>query len=306
MRTLRGPAVVIAALLSAAGCTGAPSNPRCDEPDNSCNRAFLQSATPLSALRDPNEATRTPVGTAVDARNLQVTAYDDFDETMDGDLGTVYVQQLVPAGNTADRFLPCPLLPDNSARVCGISTFNAQFNPLAYRPKVGDLVDMSGGSYDEFDCSGVCGTPPQPFPDNRFLPQVRSPTLRSAGVAPAPTPVRVTVADIMNHNAALIGVLVEVSDATATAEPDCRGEISLGMGSNAVKLTQELLAIPHGEARVDNRPNRSCANAPPPRDPPDPDRIRNGTRWSRIVGVVSYFYGPKLIPRTASDLTFAN
>ena len=296
-------AVTVALLASALGCSNAPSTVRCDEPDNSCNRPFLQSVTPLSALRNPVAAQRLAVGTAVDARNLQVTAFDTYDETLSGAVGTVYVQQTFPAGDTTDRFLPCPLLNDDSGRVCGISTFQTAFNPLAYRPMVGDLIDMSGGSYDEFDCSGVCGTPPQPFPNGLFLPQVRAPTIRAAGVAPLPTPIRVTVDDLLNHNAALIGVLVQVDNVSALAEPNCRGEIVLSAGSNGVAMTQEMVAIPHGEARVDPRAGRTCPNAPPAMVPPDPDRIRNGTRWGSVVGVVSYFYGPKLIPRTLADLT---
>ena len=279
MRSHRPSAVVFALVLSALGCSDVPGTQRCDEPDNSCNRPFLRSTTPLSALRDPNPMTRVPEGTPVDARNLQVTAYDELDETMDGDLGTVFVQETIPAGNTADPFLPCPLLPDRSARVCGISTFNTRFNPLAYRPKVGDLVDMSGGQYDEFDCSGVCGSPPQPFPDGRFLPQVREPTLRSAGVAPLPPPVRVTVQDLMTHNAALIGVLVEVSNVAVAVAPDRRGEIQITSDRNGPKITQEMVTIPG---------------------------VTTATRWSRVVGVVSYFYGPKLIPRSLADLTPAS
>jgi hypothetical protein len=276
VRSHRIAALASAVVVSALGCSDVPTTQRCDEPDNSCNRPFLRSTTPLSALRDPNPMTRVPEGTPVDARNLQVTAYDELDETMDGDLGTVYVQETIPVGTSTDPFLPCPLLPDGSARVCGISTFNTQFSPLAYRPKVNDLVDMSGGQYDEFDCSGVCGTPPQPFPDGRFLPQVREPTIRSAGVAPAPTPVRVTVADLMNHNAALIGVLVEVANVSVSLAPDRRGEIQITSDRNGPKITQEMVTIPG---------------------------VTTATRWSRVVGVVSYFYGPKLIPRSLADLT---
>jgi hypothetical protein len=276
VRSHRPSLVISALILSALGCSDVPSTVRCDEPDNSCNRPFLRSTTPLSALRDPNPMTRVMEGTPVDARNLQVTAYDELDETMNGDVGTVYVQETIPVGASTDRFLPCPMLPDGMARVCGISTFNTQFSPLAYRPKVGDLVDMSGGQYDEFDCSGVCGSPPQPFPDGRFLPQVRSPTIRSAGVAPLPPPVRVTVQDLMDHNAALIGVLVEVANVTAVGPADRRGEIQITPDRNGPKLAMQMVTIPGVVA---------------------------GTRWARVVGVVSYFYGPKLIPRTLADLT---
>ena len=276
MRSHRFTALASALVLSALGCSDTLGTQRCDEPDNSCNRPFLRTTTPLSALRNPDPAHRVAVGTPVDARNLQVTAFDEYDETMGGNVGTVYVQETIPAGNTDDAFLPCPLLPDRMARVCGISTFSTTFSPLAYRPKVGDLVDMSGGSYDEFDCSGVCGSPPQPFPDGRFLPQVRSPTIRSAGVAPLPAPVRVTVQDLTDHNAALIGVLVEVANVTAVGPADRRGEIQITADRNGPKLALQMVNIPDVVA---------------------------GTRWARVVGVVSYFYGPKLIPRTLADLT---
>ena len=276
MRSHRLTALSSALVLSALGCSDMPGAQRCDEPDNSCNRPFLRSTTPISALRNPDPARRVAVGTPVDARNLQVTAFDEYDETMGGNVGTVYVQETIPAGNTADAFLPCPLRPNRMARVCGISTFNTTFSPLAYRPRVGDLVDMSGGSYDEFDCSGVCGSPPQPFPDGRFLPQVRSPTIRSAGVAPLPTPVVVTVQDLTVHNAALIGVLVEVANVTAIGPADRRGEIQITADRNGPKLALQMVNIPGVVA---------------------------GTRWARVVGVVSYFYGPKLIPRTLADLT---
>ena len=107
------------------------------------------------------------------------------------------------------------------------------------------------------------------------------PTIRSAGVAPLPAPVRVTVQDLMTHNAALIGVLVEVSNVTAVGPADRRGEIQITADRNGPKLTQEMTAIERLAVRG----------------------VAAGTQWSRIVGVVSYFYGPKLIPRSVADLT---
>ncbi|TAK32426.1 MAG: hypothetical protein EPO40_02580 [Myxococcaceae bacterium] len=219
---------------------------------------------------------RSAVGAPVEAHDLQVVAYDAHDETMNGNIGTVYVQEMMPAGNTDDPFLPCPLLDDRSARVCGISTFRTLYSPLAYRPRPGDLVDVSGGTYDEFTCSGVCGSPPQPFPNGLFLPQVRMPTIANSGVAPLSPPIHVTLADLAAHNAALIGALVEVDDVTAVAAPDARGEIALTTARSGPMITQEMTAIPGVVA---------------------------GTRWAHVVGVVSYFYSPKLIPRSLGDLT---
>ena len=258
-----------------AACTGVPTNPRCDEPDHSCNQPLSAGTTSLQALRNPDPAQRAPNGTIVTARALQVVAFDDYDETQAGAVGTVYVQQTIPAGDVANRFAPCPLLDDHSARVCGISTYRATFNPLAYRPSIGDLVDLAGGTYEEFDCSGVCGSPPQPFPSGMFLPQVNTVTVHSAGVAPIGAPIHVTLNDLLTHNEELIGALVEVDDVTAMDAPDRRGEIPLTAPPTSVNLTQELMPI---------------------------TGVTADTHWSRIIGVVSYFYGPKLIPRRAADL----
>ena len=258
-----------------SGCTGIPTSPTCDEPDHSCNRPLGNGATSLQSLRSADPAQRAPAGVTVDARSLQVIAFDGYDETSAGAVGTVYVQQVIAAGDTSNRFSPCPLLDDRSARVCGISTYRAVFAPLAYRPSVGDLVDLSGGVYEEFDCSGVCGTPAQPFPNGAFLPQVNGPTVKSAGVAPQGGPLHVTVADLAAHNQELIGTLVQVDDVTATAAPDRRGEIAISPAPNAVALTQEMMPI---------------------------TGVTAGTHWAHVIGVVSYFYTPKLIPRTPADL----
>jgi hypothetical protein len=120
-------------------------------------------------------------------------------------------------------------------------------------------------------------------------------------VAPPPAAVLVTLAELERNIDLYQGVLVELRDVTAQGEPDCRGEIALG-GPTAPKLTQQLVSFPHGALRVDARPGRVCANAPAPPTMPDPERIRTGTRWERIVGIAGYFYGPKLTPRTEGDL----
>lgn len=257
--------------LSVAGCSDKLDTVRCDELGNPCNRPYLQNTMTLLSLR----GRQVPEGSPVDLRSVQITAVDNYDEDEGGSVGSVWVQGRYPVGDPSDRFNPCPILPDGSARVCGISTFGTVLAPTGYHPNVGDLVDVSGGAYDEFDCSGVCGTPPQPFPDGRFLPQLREPTVRSAGVAPPTAPLPVSINDILQNNQALIGVLVEVTDVTATAAPDQRGEIAISPGRDGLKLTQELTPVAGVQA---------------------------GTRWDRVVGVVSYFYGAKLIPRSTADL----
>lgn len=235
----------------------------------------------------------------MDVRAVVVTAVDTYDEDQGGHIGNIWVQEVSSASGT-DPLVPCPLVSGGRSRACGMQLFGPILSPTGYHPSVGDVVDISGGGYTEFDCSGVCGSPPQPFPENRFIPEIGQARVTSSGVAPAVQPIPVTVADLEMHNNAYIGLLVEVRDVTAIAEPDCRGEIAVNPGSGGLKLTQQLMPFPHGAARVDNRPGRLCANAP---TVTDPDRIRNGTRWDRIVGIAGYFYGPKLAPRSPEDLT---
>jgi len=271
-RTWAFAALTAALLVVQAGCAQVGAA-RCDEPDNSCNRDLSAQALTLRTIRTREPA--FPIGSPVNVRSVTVTAFDTYDEDGTGRVGTIYLQEMSPAGDTTDPFRPCPLTADRRHRACALSLFAASVAPVGFNPRPGDIVDIVGGAYDEFDCSGVCGTPAQPFPDGRFIPQVARPTARQSGVAPPLAPIVVTLADIEQHNAALMGVLVTVENVTALGNPDRRGEIQLGAGNNGVRLTQEFTRIT-GAA--------------------------SGTRWSRITGIVTYFYTPKLVPRSAADL----
>lgn len=263
-------AVLLASTLAGCGLGAG----RCDEPDRQCGLpAVPANAVTLRLLRERNP--RYPEGQPVNVRAVQVTAVDAYDEDMGGHVGTLYAQEFSPVGDPADRWSPCPMVPGGRQRVCAISTFGPTFAPTGYAPAVGDIVDITGGGYAEFDCSGVCGSPPQPFSDGRYIPQVSHPTVQRAGVAPPPAALEVTLDDLEAHNDALIGVLVTVADVTATGAPDRRGEIPLGP---TLKMTQQFTPVPG---------------------------VMAGTHWARVTGVVSYFYGPKLIPRGPGDLVAA-
>lgn len=244
---------------------------RCDEPADGCGQPVTADSQTVRTLRE--RAPRYPEGAPVYLRAVTVTAVDRYDETNTGRTGTVWVQEVTPAGDATDRFAPCPLLPGGRTRVCAMSTFSPAFAPSGYRPAVGDLVDIVGGGYAEFTCA-TCSTP---FSDMNFLPQVSTPTLRRAGVAPPQVPVEVTLDDIVAHYRELMGILVTVTDVTASTDPDPRfGEMAIaGSGRSALTLAPQLTAIPDAHA---------------------------GTHWDRITGVVTYFYNPKLLPRSPDDL----
>jgi hypothetical protein len=235
----------------------------------------------------------------VDFRAFVVSAVDTLDEDMGGHVGNVWVQEVLAPGMPGAPAVNCPELPGGRGRVCAIQLFNAHLAPTGYHPMVGDLVDVTGGEYQEFSCATCAGG--RGFPDGHFIPEVSGGRVTGSGVAPVPVPVPVTLAELEGNIDLYQGVLVELRDVTATGEPDCRGEIPLGGASTSVKLTQQLVAFPHGALRVDARPGRMCAGFSPPAMP-DPERIRAGTRWERVVGIAGYFYGPKLTPRTPEDL----
>lgn len=263
-----------------------------------CNQPIVAGST----LRRLHE--RPAPTTAIDVRAVVITAIDTFDEDQGGHTGNLWVQEISAvsapaAGMTLDPLVPCPLLPDGRHRACSMQLFNSMLTPTGYHPAVGDVVDIAGGEYSEFDCSGVCGNPPQPFSGGHFIPEIGQARVTSSGVAPEIPPLLVTLEQLQNNIQAYVGVLVELQNVTALGAPDCRGEIALSTGTDAIKITQQLVAMPHGEGRVDARPGRVCAGAP---TITDPDAIRNGTRWDRLIGIASYFYGPKLMPRSNADL----
>lgn len=257
--------------MALSACAGL-GEARCDEPDRSCGAAPASDGRlSVRALRE--RAPRYPEGAAVTVRAVSVTAIDRYDETSSGRVGTIWAQEVSAPGDTADRFAPCPLLADRSGRVCAISMFSPTFSPTGYRPVEGDLVDITGGAYNEFVCA-TCGTP---FSNGDFLPQVSNSVMVRAGVAPRATPIAVTVDEVLAHYRELMGVLVTVENVTASTDPDARfGEMTIaGSGRTGLSLAPQLTAIPGARA---------------------------GTRWDRITGVVTYFYNPKLLPRAPSDL----
>ncbi len=264
-------AALILSCLTLAACAEL-GRAACDEPDRACDRPpSTEGALTIRRLRE--RSPRYPEGAPVTLLAAQVTAVDAYDETQSGRTGTLWAEEVTAPGDPTDRFAPCPLLADRSGRVCAISMFSPTFSPAGYRPAVGDLVNIVGGAYNEFTCA-PCGTE---FSDGNFLPQVSGAALVRAGVAPPIAPVPVTVDEILAHYRELMGVLVTVEGVTASTDPDPRfGEVVIaGSGRGALTLAPQLTPIPGARA---------------------------GTRWERVTGVVTYFYNPKLLPRSPGDL----
>lgn len=251
--------------LAVLGC-GDPTV-RCDELDrSSCNRPLVRSTQTVRSIR--TRMPRLPESTPADLRSVVITAYDTYDEDGTGRVGNLFFQEISPNNGSTDPWAPCPLLRERNVRVCALSVFSPQLAPSGFRPTAGDMVDVTGGAYTEFTCA-PCG---REFENGRFIPQVSNPTITSAGVAPTPVAIPVTLEELVDHNDTLIGNLVTVTDVSVSSDPDRFNEVNVGMG---VKLSFQMF------------PSAG---------------ISRGTRLRRVTGIAYYFYGVKLIPRTVADI----
>lgn len=240
---------------------------RCDELDRSCNRPLVRATQTVRSIRA--RMPRLPEATAADLRSVVVSAYDTFDEDGTGRVGAVFFQELSPvAAGETDPWSPCPLIRDRNLRSCALSVFSPQLAPSGFRPVPGDMVDVTGGGYTEFTCA-PCGSE---FPNGRYIPQISNPTITSAGVAPAPVPIPVTLEELVDHNDSLINNLVTVENLTITGDLDARSEVSV---SREVKLAFQMFR---------------------------PVGIARNVRLRRVTGIAYYFYGVKLIPRSVADV----
>jgi hypothetical protein len=126
---------------------------------------------------------------------VTVTAVDTYDETGDGAVGSVYVQ---------DTVLDMPTPPYGAS-----SLFEPSFTPPDLRPLPGDVVDIIG-EYEEF-----IGPSSGTFPECETLPQLSgAATLRFSGAVPAP--VVITPEDLSSYENArpYFNMLVTVTNVT--------------------------------------------------------------------------------------------
>jgi hypothetical protein len=138
-----------------------------------------------------------PMPLPVSATCLTVTAVDRRDETGDGAVGTVYLQ---------DRTSPIPVY-------AALSLFNPSFTPPNLRVLPGDVLDVTG-TYEEFmgPSSGV-------FQQCQTLPQIAGAAVfRYDGTVPDPVPI--TPGDLNSYDNArkYLSMLVTVNNVTIAAD----------------------------------------------------------------------------------------
>ncbi len=226
---------------------------------------------PLRAVVDPNAPGHASlVNKIVTVTGTQVVAIDSFDETEDGKArGTIYIQEL-----------------GSVKPYSGISLYSPSFSPADTRPVVGDIFDWSG-IYREADRIGTAvfrmEGEVQPL-----LIQLEKPTGRPRFDGGTPFAVEINAADLTSYETGRpwLGMLVRLKDVQVTKEPTgTTGRQSAFLNASGdknlptVTVANELMAL-------------------------SVDDFKANTRFSSIVGVVTFAFGIHFAPRSKSDLEF--
>jgi hypothetical protein len=203
-----------------------------------------------------------------------------------GETGDLWVQEVI----SDPAFTGCAPMPDGR-HVCGIQLFAPSTIPTGSYLLPGDSVQITGGSYDEFNCTPCCAPPRAPctFSEGRTLPEFSRAGVERVGTGIEPVIVPATVQQIVEGGDRYVGVLVrlegDVMMETPTGSTANRGEIRLVGGLNLAPQIGPLNDRATGRPLYDRATSRL-----------------NFTRVRNIVGVVSYFFGPKLLPRGPEDI----
>lgn len=218
---------------------------------------------------DPNDTDSTscdsPADRTVHATGLAVIAIDRFDETGDGALGNYYVE---------DAF-------DDPPPYSGMTVFEPSFSPPDLRLAQDDVVDADGVLVE------FLGPTSGRFGKCKTLPEIGGAlSLRFDG-APA-KPKVIPVADLKSYETARpwLGMLVTLENVVLANDPTSSGgrysvDINVGGGieqADVPRISNELYDL-EGEG------------------PP----LAEGAQFSKVTGVITYFYGFKLAPRSPAD-----
>lgn len=228
-----------------------------------------------------------------------IVGIDKYDETGAGQTGNIYVQDYPVDGELAQPF-------------SGITIFAPAFSPPDLRVFEGDLVD-SFGNFTEF-----LGPSSGPFGDCKTLPEFNGTlTFRFEDTPPEPRTVVVDGATTDRFDAIKgyanarqwLGMLVRVEGVTTPSAPKCDGclnkdctacmpgdvgrfhaSVDIGGGiplSESVEISNELMDT-YGEVLK--------------KDPTKP--IAAGSHFKAVTGILTYFYGFHLSPRSIADFEF--
>ena len=232
---------------------------------------WVQPANPNS-LNCPYPAPIDEIATGV-----TVTAVDRWDETGNGAIGTVYLQDTVGL----DDWTKIPVY-------AGMSMFSPSFTPPDLRVLPGDVLDMTG-QYEEF-----IGPSTGAFPQCETLPQIAgAASFRFDGQVPPPVQIPPSALASFDGAREYLSMLVTVTNVTIAAngvEKSGRYSADVQVDGTVWQISDELWDVP----------GNSCA----PKDTAclsEHIPLNQGDTFKSITGIVTYFYGYHLAPRSLDD-----
>ena len=266
--------LVLAGAALLAGCSGTgnggtgdpPSEPSSSKLGNGSRLSeLLGPATWFEAGNTDSEGCDAPADRTVYVTGVTVVAIDRYDETSEGQLGNYYVQDT--------SLEPAPF--------SGVTVFAPSFSPPDLRLAEGDVVDMNGALME------FLGPSSGKFGDCKTLPEVGG-TLSFRLENGTRVPAVISIDDLKSYEAARqwLGMLVRLENVRIAAAGSGSGgrytaPLDVGAGvpaSDVPKISNELYDLE--------------GDGPPLAGPQD---------FKSITGVVTYFYGFKIAPRSPDD-----
>ena len=211
---------------------------------------------------------KIPTARTVHITGATVVAVDRFDETGDGALGNIYIQDTM----------------DDRPPYSGVTVFAPSFTPPALHLAAGDVADLLG-DYQEFP-----GPSSGPFSFCRTLPEMGGAMTFRFDTRPVPAKT-IPITDLRSYETARkwLGSLVRIENVTlvGTAEPDsknrCNVPIDVGGGisqGDQPKISNELYDM-------------DCTAG---------TKLVAGAKLKSLTGVLTYFYSFNIAPRSADDI----
>jgi hypothetical protein len=206
----------------------------------------------------------------ISVNNVIIMALDQYDETNNGAVGNLYVQDM---GVDVQPY-------------SGITVYNPSYNPPDMRVFVGDVVDVRS-PYMEF-----LGPSSSMFPDGESLPELSGANVKFRFESPVQPPPKVLVVDELYEYSSgrkWIGVYVELQDVPLRTNltDDGKGRFSAQLVMNDM-AGKQLGKLP------------KVANSLYPIQTIEP--LPTAGMKCTIRGIVQYFYSFSITPRSADDI----
>jgi len=204
-----------------------------------------------------------------------IMAVDRFDEVADGAFGNLYVQDTVPAPSEYQ----------------GMTIFDPGFTPPDLRVARGDVIDILG-VHSEF-----LGPPAGLFGSCKTLPEIGgTATFRFEGsTTPAKT---IPFQELFGYENArrYLGMLVRIENVTLSADPVSSNSALPTGGRYTADI--DRTGIDTTGVDVSDFPKISNEIYDILNEGPV---LTKGAKWKSVTGIVTYFYGFKIAPRSPDD-----